>query len=152
MSSGSDIGSRLQHRLLAASVNKTATLTSNALVLTGGEGGAVLFNVGDSADVLSSTDKWTFSLTEGEVGGAHSAVADADILYVRTHSVSATTQQTTQNSFVINDSANDQVIVEIGYRGIKPSIKGVATAGGTHSSGTPIGVTGYVLAQSAPSV
>lgn len=108
--------------------NRTATTTSDAIDTQGFGSAAVVFDIGNSADTLSGTVFWTLSLTECDTsGGTYTAVAAADIV-----SGVAT--------YVIDAPAEDSIAVKVGYIGTKRYIKGVATATGTHTNGTPIGI------------
>lgn len=106
----------------------TNTVTSAAISLQGHDSATVLFDVGNSGDTLSGSVYWTLSLTECDtIGGTYTAVAAADI-------------ESGVASYVIDAPAEDSLVVAFGYIGSKPFTKGVATATGTHSNGTPIGI------------
>lgn len=108
---------------------KTSTATSSAISLAGYDAASVIFDIGNSGDTLSGSLYWTLSLTECDTsGGSYTAVAAADIVG---WSGAAT--------YVIDAPTEDTLAVKVGYIGSKPYIKAVATATGSHSSGTPIG-------------
>lgn len=117
-------------KVAAATVNAvaTGTVTSSAIDTKGYESATVIFDIGNSGDTLSGTVYWTLSLTEcATSGGSYTAVAAADIV----GGVA---------SVVIDAPSEDSLAVKFGYKGNLPFIKGVATATGTHSNGTPIGI------------
>jgi hypothetical protein len=108
---------------------KTATATSSAVNLAGFDAATIIFDIGNSADTLSGSVYWTLSLTECDTsGGTYTAVAAADIL-----------GWAGAATYVIDAPAEDTLAVKVGYAGGKQYVKAVATATGTHSTGTPIG-------------
>lgn len=110
--------------------NRTATTTSDAIGLAGYDAATVIFDIGNSADTLSGSVYWTLSLTESDTsGGSYTAVAAADVVGWNGAA-----------TYVIDAPAEDSLAVKVGYIGSKPFIKAVATATGTHSTGTPIGM------------
>lgn len=115
---------------------KTATATSDTIDMQGYDSLAVIFNVGNSADTLSGSVYWTLSLTESDDDSSYTAVAASDL-----HNEEATT--------VIDAPAEDSLAVKFGYKGNKRYVRAVATATGSHSSGTPIGI---VAVQGNPTV
>lgn len=134
-----DLASDIKLTQVVVPAVKTTTTTSSAIDTAGYESLTVLFDMGNSGDTLSGTLYWTLSLTECDTsGGSYTAVADADI-------VGGT------NSYVIDAPAEDSLAVKFGYIGNKRYVKGVATATGSHSSGTPIGIVAILgHAQNAP--
>lgn len=106
---------------------KTATATSDTIDMQGFESLAVVFNVGNSADTLSGSVYWTLSLTESDDDSSYTAVSADDL-----HNSAAT--------YVIDAPAEDSLAVKFGYKGNKRYVRAVATATGSHSSGTPIGI------------
>lgn len=112
----------------------TGTVTSSAIDLQGFDSAAVLFDVGNSGDTLSGSLYWTLSLTESDSSGSgYTTVAAADI------QVQGGTFGT-DNTFVIDAPLEDSLLVKFGYLGSKRYLKAVATAMGSHSTGTPIGI------------
>ena len=110
-------------------VTATTDKTSSAIDLQGFNSASVLFNLGESGDVLSSTVYWTLSLTECDTsGGTYTPVAAADIM----EGVA---------SVVVNDPAEDGTLYQLNYVGGKRFIQGVATKTGVHTNGTPMGIT-----------
>jgi hypothetical protein len=122
----------LYHNITVSQVSApavaTATVTSSAIDLQGFGSVAVLFAIGASGDTLSGSVYWTLKLTEcATVGGTYTDVALADL-----HNAAATV--------VIDDAAEDEVIVKFGYKGTKQFLKAVATKTGSMSNGTPIAI------------
>ncbi len=129
-----EIHNNLKIASLAVPAVRTTTLTSSAVDALGYESCEIVFHVGDSGDTLSGVLLWTLSLTEcATSGGSYTAVAAADVL------VQGGTQGVT-STFVIDAPTEDQLTVKFGYIGDLQFVKGVATATGSHSTGTPIGI------------
>lgn len=113
---------------------KTSTATSDSIDVAGYESLAVVFNVGNSGDTLSGSLYWTLSLTECDTtDGSFTAVAATDV------QVQGGTFGTT-STYVIDAPTEDSLSVTFGYVGSKRYVQAVATATGSHSSGTPIGI------------
>jgi hypothetical protein len=106
---------------------KTSTVTSASVDMQGYESLAILFDVGQSGDTLSGSVYWTLSLEESDDDSNFSAVAAAD-----THNGAA--------SVVIDAAAEDETVVKFGYKGASRYIRAKATATGTHTNGTPMGI------------
>ena len=124
-----DLKNGIKKEQALAAVTATSTTTSAAIDLQGFNSLSVLFDIGASGDTLASGLYWTLSLTECDtVDGTYTDVADADVLEGI-------------NSIVINDPAEDAVLQELNYVGGKRFVKAVATATGTHTNGTPMGIT-----------
>lgn len=125
-----EIVSELKVTQVFVNATRTATTTSDPIDTAGYNSATVVFDIGNSGDTLSGTLYWTLSLTECDTsGGSYTAVAAADI-----------TGWAGAASYVIDAPAEDSLAVKVGYIGSKRYIKGVATATGSHSSGTPIGI------------
>lgn len=105
----------------------TSTTTSTTIDLQGYDSVNVLFAVGQSGDTLSGSVYWTLKLTHSDNDSDYDDVALADL-----NNDSATV--------VINDAAEDETVIGFGYKGNKRYLKAVATATGTHSNGTPLGI------------
>lgn len=138
-----DLYSNIKLSQIAIPATKTTTVTSSEIDTAGFESLVVEFNVGNSGDTLSGSLYWTLSLTEcATSGGSFTAVAAADIR------VQGGTAGTT-STYVIDAPAEDSLTVKFGYMGSLRYVKAVATATGSHSSGTPMGITAI---QGNPSV
>lgn len=131
-----DLVSKLDHEQVLAAIVVTATTD-----LTGVDGADALsvshiVNLGDSADTLSGSVLWTFTLEESDASGSgFTTAADADAI-VR----NGNTEQST-NSIVVDAPGEDQVALSFGYIGSKRYSRVTATATGTHSNGTPLAVS-----------
>lgn len=122
-----DIYNDLHAVAALVAVNSTGTKTSAAIDTYGFQSVIVLFDIGLSADTLSGSLLWTLSLQESDVSGSgYTAVAAGDYL----GGVSS----------VVVALGQDSAVYKLGYKGNKRYIQGVATATGTHTSGTPIGM------------
>ncbi|OQB51156.1 MAG: hypothetical protein BWX98_02571 [Candidatus Aminicenantes bacterium ADurb.Bin147] len=83
-------------------------------------------HVGQSGDTLSGSIKMTVSFQESDTTAGYFAnVAAADLLGGA-------------NDVVIDDAAEDEVIVTRGYLGSKRYVRILVTYTGTHTNGTPI--------------
>lgn len=123
-----DLYSNIKTTQLAVAAVATATVTSSAVNMQGYDSLCILFDIGNSGDTLSGSVLWTLSLTECDTsGGTYTAVAAADIIGPGA-------------SYVIDAPSEDSLPVKFGYKGNKQFVKGVATATGTHTNGTPIGI------------
>ncbi len=122
----------LYHNVLVtqvlAPVVATATKTSSAIDMQGFNSLLVLFNIGLSGDTLSGSVKWTLKLQESDDNSSYSDVALADLFQLAA-------------SIVIDDPAEDETVIAFGYRGAKRYVKAVATPTGTHTNGTPMGMS-----------
>lgn len=110
---------------------KTATATSDTIDMQGYDSLAVLFNIGDSGDTLSGTVYWTLKLQESDDDSSYSDVAAADIIGPDFNGAA---------TYVIDAPSEDSRCVAAGYVGGKRYVQAVATATGTHTNGTPIGI------------
>ena len=123
-----DLYNNVKVSQMATPAVATATATSTAVDAQGFNSLAVLFDVGQSGDTLSGSVFWTLKLTECDTsGGSYTDVAAEDL-----YNSAATV--------VIDDAAEDEVIVKFGYKGSKRFIKAVATTTGTHTNGTPLSI------------
>lgn len=103
----------------------TSTRTSATVDLQGFDSLSILFSIGNSADTLSGSVYWTLKLTHSDDDASYSDVTASGLL-----NSSAT--------YVINTPTGDNVAVPFGYVGGKRYVRAVATATGSHSSGTPM--------------
>lgn len=102
------------------------TQTGAAVDLQGFEGALMAAHVGQSGDTLSGSIKMTVSFQESDTTAGYFAnVAAADLLGGA-------------NDVVIDDAAEDEVIVTRGYLGSKRYVRILVTYTGTHTNGTPI--------------
>lgn len=115
---------------LTAPVNSTSTVTSTAQDVSGYTGSAFYIHYGDSADTLAADLYWEGKLKESATsGGAFTDVSSDDV-------------STDTNSFgLVNAPTEDEQIFSVRYLGSQKFVKVEVTATGTHSSGTPIGIT-----------
>lgn len=125
-----EINSELKIAQAVVNAVATTTVTSAAIDTAGFNAATVVFDIGNSGDTLSGTVLWTLTLTESDTsGGSYITVAAADLVGLGGAA-----------SYVIDAPTEDSLAVKIGYIGSKRYIKGVATATGTHTNGTPIGI------------
>lgn len=106
--------------------NNTGEGTGIAVDLQGFEGALAIFNIGQSGDTLSGSVYITVSLQEsenGSTGWASPAAADVEGV----------------NDVVIDDPAEDEIIIQIGYKGSKRYLRAYIAFDGTHTNGIPIG-------------
>jgi hypothetical protein len=94
-----------------------------------------IVHVGLSADTLNSTNKIYLELQHSDVSGSgYAACADADI-------INPITGATTGTFALIDASTEDELAYFTAYKGNKRYIKVNVNFEGTHSTGTPIGIT-----------
>ncbi len=94
-----------------------------------------IVNVGFSADTLNSTNKIYLELQHSDTSGSgYVAVPDAEI-------VNPITGATTGTFALIDDPAEDETVYFTAYKGSKRYLKVNVNFAGTHSTGTPIGIT-----------
>lgn len=106
--------------------NNTTEGTGASADLQGFNGAKVVFNIGTSLDTLSGSVYITLKVQESDDDSAWNDVADGDLLGGA-------------NAIVIDAAAEDDVIHERGYRGIKRYIRALIEFTGTHTNGFPIG-------------
>jgi hypothetical protein len=105
-------------------LNNDTEGTGTTVDLAGYETAEVVFAIGDSGDTLSGSVKLELYIQESDASGsgfANAAAADVE-----------GTQGT-----LIDDPAEDQVVVALGYKGSKRYIRAFIDTTGTHTSGTP---------------
>ena len=105
----------------------TAQGTGLGVDLAGFEGAAMLAHVGVSGDTLAAGLKWTAQFQESDTmtPGDFTDIAAADLLGGA-------------NNVVIDDAAEDDVIIARSYIGAKRYVRILFTQTGTHTNGTPI--------------
>jgi hypothetical protein len=116
----------------------TADATTSSIDLQGYDSAEVIVNVGESGDTLSGSVKWDLKLMESDDNTVFTAVATADAL-VRGNAI---TTLTTGIFATIDATDEDDAAYRVGYVGGKRYVHVAIDATGTHSTGTPIGVTG----------
>jgi hypothetical protein len=123
----------LYHDLLPVSTltpimgNTTAEGTGVGVSLAGFEGALMVAHVGISGDTLSGTVKWAVQFQEcaTDTAGSYTDIAAADLLGGA-------------NAVVIDDPAEDDVVISRSYIGALPWVRVLFTQTGTHTNGTPI--------------
>ena len=112
--------------ILPIVVNNDTEGTGTAVDLQGFESATLIVHVGASGDTLSGTVLHTINLQHSDTttSGDFTTVAAADCIGT--------------NGVVIDDPAEDDVILKIGYSGTKRYVRAFVDTTGTHSNGTPI--------------
>ena len=107
--------------------NTTAEGTGLGVDLAGFDGALMIAHVGQSGDTLSGSVYWTVQFQECAVNtpGSFTNIADADL-------------EGGANLVVIDASAEDEVVVQRGYKGALRWLRVLFTQTGTHTNGTPI--------------
>jgi len=105
----------------------TAHGTGVGVDLAGFDGAAMLAHVGISGDTLAAGLKWTVQFQESDTmtPGDFADIAAADLLGGA-------------NAVVIDDAAEDDVVIARSYIGAKRYVRILFTQTGTHTNGTPI--------------
>lgn len=93
----------------------------------------VQFHLGNSADTLSGTNKIELEIEHGDTTTT-SDCADTDLS-------ASVTGTNTGTAALIDAPSEDSTTVTVEYIGGKRYIKPVCNFSGTHSTGTPIGIT-----------
>lgn len=91
-------------------------------------------NIGESGDTLSGSVKIEMELEESDDDATFTDVADANMV----GEVAGTNDGTFA---VVDDAAEDDARYICGYKGTKRYVRPVINVTGTHTNGTPIGVT-----------
>ena len=121
---------------LLASAPRTADANSTGMDLRDCEAAGLIFNVGANGDTLSGSVYIELEVQESDDNSTFTAVANADL----NNYVTGTTNTGTTKKIAANADAAQAYFV--GYKGYKRYIRGVVNVTGTHSTGTPVGVTG----------
>ena len=106
--------------------NNTTEGTGTAVDLQGYRGALAIFNIGQSGDTLSGSVYITVSLQEsadGSTGWASVAAADLE----------------GTNDQVIDAAAEDETVIQMGYKGSLRYVRAYIAFTGTHTNGIPIG-------------
>lgn len=139
----------ISHTVKTASGNGTTIDLQDAL------GVYFVVDVGVSGDTLSGSVYWELELEAAADDGTGSpdtwaAVTSADDVYFG----NGTSSIDSGGVFALIDApAEDDAIFSIGYVGLsgeKRFVRAVITATGTHSNGTPIGITAHILPRTVP--
>lgn len=112
----------------------TSDQNSTAVDMKGYSDLSFLASVGNSGDTLSGTVYWLLELEHSDDNSAWTDCTDAEI-------TNAVTGTNTGTFAKIDDPAEDSLAVSVGYKGSKRYVRCVVNAVGTHTNGTPIGVT-----------
>jgi len=115
----------------------TTTVTGTAIDKLGYNGCASTILVGNSGDTLSGSVYWTLSAEDSPDNSTWTAVAVGGLLVV---DHVAGTKLKTVATHVINTLTGDSRPVTLEYLGDKRYFRVLATATGTHTNGTPIGI------------
>lgn len=114
-------------------VNNDTEGTGVAVDLAGYESATLIVHVGVSGDTLSGSVYHTVKLQESADNSVWNDVAAADM--------------EGSNSVVIDDAAEDPVVIVWGYKGAKRYLRVFDDVTGTHTNGTPFGA---VIVRSRP--
>lgn len=108
-------------------VNNDTEGTGVAVDLAGYESATLIVHVGVSGDTLSGSVYHTVKLQESATttSGDFTDVAAGDCIGT--------------NGQVIDDAAEDDVVIKLGYVGNKRYVRAFIDTTGTHTNGTPIG-------------
>ena len=105
----------------------TATKTSSTIDLQGFNSASIVFSLGQSGDILSSSLYWTLSLQESNDNVTYTAVTSAE-----TNAGVA--------SVAVNTTTADKTTYSFGYIGGSRYLQALATPTGSVSTGVPIGI------------
>lgn len=121
-----------QNRVLAVSSivpivgNNTTEGTGAGVDLAGCDGAQLIAHIGASGDTLSGSVYLTVGWQESDVeGSGYADIAAADLTGGN-------------DGVVIDDAAEDAVVVQRGYVGSKRYVRAYIAFTGTHTNGTPI--------------
>ena len=119
--------------LLLTPATRTADANSTGFDTRNSDDVTIAFIVGASGDTLSGSVYIECELEESDDNSVWTDVADVDV----TNSVTGTNTGTAAK---IDDPAEDDTIVKVGYKGYKRYVRGVLNVTGTHSNGTPTAI------------
>ena len=119
--------------LLLTPATRTADANSTGFDTRDSDDVTIAFIVGASGDTLSGSVFIECELEESDDNSVWTDVADVDV----TNSVTGTNTGTAAK---IDDPAEDDTIVKVGYKGYKRYVRGVLNVTGTHSNGTPTAI------------
>jgi hypothetical protein len=110
-------------------VNNTSEGTGTGVDLAGFDGALMVFDVGTALDTLSGSVYGTFQWQESSASGSgYADIAAADLLGG-------------DNAIVIDDAAEDGLLLTRTYIGSKRYVRLLVTITGTHTNGWPISGT-----------
>lgn len=112
---------------------RTADANSSSIDVKDHGSAAILFHIGNSGDTLSGSVKIELELEHSDDNSTWSDCADADLS-------AAVTGTNTGTAAVIDDGAEDSLVVKVGYLGNKRYVRGVLNFTGTHTNGCPCAV------------
>lgn len=110
---------------------RTADANSSSIDLANKQGVVLAAYVGNSGDTLSGSVKLEIEVEHSDDNSTFTDCADADIF-------NAVTGTNTGTIAVIDDGAEDSLIVKTGYKGSKRYVRLVFNFTGTHSNGVPV--------------
>jgi hypothetical protein len=116
----------------------TLTATTNSASIDGqfDNGAMFIVNIGESGDTLSGSVYWTLILQESSDDSTWSAVTSA------TSVTYGSVNSSTGVFATIDAAAEDDSVHVIGYVGPERYSRVAITKTGTHSNGTPMGISG----------
>lgn len=111
----------------------TADTTPTAIDLAGYSSAEIIAHFGAPGDTLGATTKFEIELTHSDDNSTYAAVAAADV-------IGATPDA---NGVIVTVDADGEAsaVYQRGYIGGKRYLKVMIEVTGTHSTGTPIGIT-----------
>lgn len=121
----------VKQALEAIVVNNDTEGTGPAVDLRGFNAAEIIVDVGASGDTLSGSVYFELKLQHSDDGSTWSAVADANFML-------GATPDANGRFALIDDPAEDSVVVKVGYVGPKRFIRLFIDTTGTHTNGTPI--------------
>ena len=131
-----DIANNVAVTQLVDPATLTATTNSSSIDTQFDNGSMLICNIGESGDTLSGSVYWTLILQESSDDSTFSAVTSA------TSVTYGSVNSSTGVFATIDAAAEDDSVHVIGYTGPERYVRVAVTATGTHSNGTPIGVSG----------
>ena len=131
-----DLANNLAVTQLVDPATTTATVNSASIDTQFDNGAMIIVNVGESGDTLSGSVYWTLILQDSSDDSSFSAVTSAT-------SVTYGSVNSSTGAFAtIDAAAEDDSVHVIGYTGPNRYVRVAITKTGTHSNGTPFGVSG----------
>lgn len=106
-------------------IQATSTRTSASTYVVNYQANMLIVYLGFSLDTLSGSRYWTIKIQHSDNGSSFSDVASTDVVGGVT-------------SYVVDDTTEDETAYKFSYIGNKAYIRGVATATGSMTNGTPM--------------
>lgn len=126
-----NLSNSIQTTMLTVPAVETVTLNSAEIDTQGFSANRISFFVGQSGDTLSGSIKWNFKLQESDISGSGFAnVADENVYE-------------DENLGTVDSDSDDEQVYHFNYRGNCRYLRGIATATGTHSNGTPMSIVAF---------